>query len=217
MRHRRLHPWDVAPDQAEAIQRGLQARLPPIRRLGAVERVAGAAVRGGDTLCAAVAVIALPEMRLVDSAVVRAEAGSRYRAGLLAFRTGPALLAAFERIRVRPQVALFAGHGAAHPRGMGLATHLGLLLEMPSVGCADRLLIGRGEPPGPQRGDQSPILDDEGRVIACWVRTRSGARPLAVSPGYAVALEEAVRVVLAAVTSYRLPEPLRAARSLAGG
>lgn len=217
MRHREPHPWHVTAEQAEAIQRALRRSLPAPRPLGVVRRVAGAAVRGrGDSLWAAAVVLSLPSLALVDSAVVRARARFSYRPGLMAFRVGPALLEAFERIKIRPEVVLFAGHGAAHPRGLGLATHLGALLETPSAGCADRLLVGSGALPGPERGDRTPVLDEEGRPIAAWVRTRPGARPIVVSPGFAITLEEAIGVVLACVTAYRLPEPLREARRLAG-
>ena len=208
MRSRDLHTWDVTPEQAEALQRALAAELPAPRPLRGLERVAGAAVRGrGDALWVAVAVVVLPEMRVLESAAATGQARFPYR---------PGLLAAFEQITSRPDALLFAGHGAAHPRGLGLASHLGLLLEAPSVGCADRPLIAEGAPPGPNRGDRSRIFDEHGAAVAAWLRTRPQARPIVVSPGYAMGLDDAIEVALACSTRYRLPEPLREARRVAG-
>jgi deoxyribonuclease V len=139
-----------------------------------------------------------------------------YVPGLLAFREGPIVLAALERLAERPDVLIFDAQGLAHPRRMGLATHLGILLDVPSVGCAKSRLCGKETEPGEEKGSWTPLLD-RGEVIGAVVRTRSRVRPVYVSVGHRVDLETAVSLVLSCATKYRLPEPTRWAHRVAGG
>jgi deoxyribonuclease V len=177
--------------------------------------VAGAdlAYRGdGRRAWAAVVVLSAADGTVVDQAVAAGRPGAPYVPGYLSFREGPLLLRAFARLRVRPDVVLFDGQGVAHPRGLGLAAHLGVLLELPSVGCAKSRLVGEYVEPGPARGQWSP-LRYEGRVVGAVLRTRAGVRPLFVSPGHRIGLRRAVAAVLAASRT-RVPEPIRVAEAL---
>jgi deoxyribonuclease V len=136
-----------------------------------------------------------------------------YVPGLLTFREAPGAIAAIEALRIRPDLLLCDGQGLAHPRRCGFASHLGLALDLPSIGAAKSRLTGSHEEPGGERGDWTPLVDD-GEVIGACVRTRPGARPIYVSIGHRVTLETAIRLVLRCTTRYRLPEPTRLADQL---
>lgn len=162
---------------------------------------------------AAVVLVELPEGRLVESATAAGRPRFPYVPGYLTFREGPLLLAAFRRLRRRPDLCLFDGQGLAHPRRFGLACHVGVLAGIPAIGVAKSRLVGSFAEPGPERGARSALLD-RGEVIGAVLRTRPGVRPLFVSVGHRVSLESAVRLVLAVTGRYRLPEPCRLADRL---
>jgi deoxyribonuclease V len=151
------------------------------------------------------------DRHLAGTVVVRGQAGAPYRPGLLALREGRLLDAAIRALPERPEVVIANATGRDHPRGAGLALHLGAVLDLPSVGVTDRPLLASGADPGPNRGARSPLLLDEAEV-ALLVRTRAGARPLVVHPGWSTDLDTAASVVLAAIRRARTPEPLRRAR-----
>jgi deoxyribonuclease V len=151
------------------------------------------------------------DRHLVGAAVARGQAGGPYRPGLLALREGRLLEAALRALPQRPEVVIANATGRDHPRGAGLALHLGAVLDLPSVGVTDRPLLASGADPGPDRGARSPLLLD-GAEVALLVRTRAGARPLVIHPGWRTDLDTAVSVVLAAIRRARTPEPLRRAR-----
>ena len=151
------------------------------------------------------------DRHLVATAVVRGAASGPYRPGLLALREGRLLEAAVRALPERPEVVIANATGRDHPRGAGLTLHLGAVLDLPSVGVTDRPLLASGADPGPDRGARSPLLLDEAEV-ALLVRTRAGARPLVVHPGWRTDLDTAASVVLAAIRRARTPEPLRRAR-----
>jgi deoxyribonuclease V len=157
--------------------------------------------------------VALPEGRVVESASAAGRPAFPYVPTLLAFREGPLLMAAFDRLSHRPDLCLFDGHGLAHPRRFGLACHLGVLLDLPSVGCAKSLLTGDYREPGRRRGAWTPIYLD-GDAVGAAVRTRAGVKPLLVSPGHRIGVRAAVRCVLAC-SRFRVPEPIRLAEQLA--
>lgn len=168
----------------------------------------------GRTFCGAVAVCdARAGLSVVDGAVARLEVDFPYIPGLLAFREVPALQRAFARLRVRPDVLLVDAHGTAHPRRFGSAAHLGVVLGLPTVGCAKSLLCGTFDEPGPNRGDWSPLLL-EGETVGGVLRSRRGVKPVFVSPGHLADLPSSLNLVLACLGKYRLPEPLRAAHRL---
>ena len=180
----------------------------------------------GDQMWVGAALVRCPGLELVDSVVVSARAGAAYDPGRLALREGAALAAALAALPLRPDVLMLDATGRDHPRGAGLALHLGAVLDLPSVGVTHRPLRAWGSEPGAALGDSTPLLLDSAstgasagshglRVVGAWLRTKAGVRPVAVHPGWRVDAETAVRVVLAAVRASRTPEPLRQARQVA--
>ena len=137
-----------------------------------------------------------------------------YIPGLLSFREIPVLLDAIARLRSRPQLLVVDGHGIAHPRRFGIASHLGVVADVPTIGCAKSRLTGKHEEPGPLPGDCSPLLSRDGELIGRVVRTKARTRPLFVSIGHKIGLETAVEIVLRCLRGYRLPEPTRLADRL---
>jgi deoxyribonuclease V len=215
MRAIMTHDWQVTPAQAAGIQAGLAGRVERVDRFGEIRTVAGIDVSVRDDLAtAAVVVLALPGLGVVETCTARRPVEFPYVPGLLAFREGPAVLDALERLREDPDLLMFDAHGVAHPRRMGLASHLGVLLDRPSIGCAKSRLCGKAGEPGPEAGAAAPLLDGE-EIIGAVVRTRTGASPLYVSTGHRVGLAAAVRLALACCRGHRLPEPTRQAH-LAG-
>jgi deoxyribonuclease V len=198
------------------LQRELREQLRLQPDLGTVRRVAGVDVsfRKGQARAAAV-VLAFPSLEPVDRAWVELPIAFPYIPGYLTFREGPAVLAAFERLTLWPDLVVFDGQGIAHPRRMGLAAHLGLFLDLPSIGCAKSRLCGTHDPPGSERGDWVPLYDSD-EVIGAVLRSRSGTKPLYVSPGHRVDLPTAIHYVMACCSRYRLPETTRWAHRLAG-
>lgn len=171
--------------------------------------------RSGDTLWGAVVVCdSHSGFAVVDRAEARVDVDFPYVPGLLAFREVPPLQAACARLRTPPEVLICDAHGTAHPRGLGEAAHLGLVLGLPTVGCAKSLLCGVFDAPGAARGERSPLLY-EGRTVGAVLRTRSGVAPVFVSPGHRCDLASALELVLRCTPRFRLPEPLRLAHALA--
>ncbi|GIV91993.1 MAG: endonuclease V [Chloroflexus sp.] len=168
----------------------------------------------GTLIRAAVVVVRLPDLAPVDYALVRQPVTFPYVPGLLAFREAPAIIAAIRQLRTTPDLIICDGHGIAHPRRCGIACHIGVLLDLPAIGCAKQRLIGRFTEPLPERGDRSPLYDGDD-LIGWVVRTRATARPVFISPGHRVSLERAPDLVLACTTRFRLPEPTRLAHRLA--
>jgi len=182
-----------------------------------VRLVAGADIsydRGSDRFFAAVVVLELPGLAVVEQATLEGKSPFPYVPGLLSFREGPLVLRAFRRLRRRPDLALFDGHGIAHMRGFGIASHLGVLLGIPSIGCAKSRLVGEHAEPGPEPGDRVALLY-EGRRVGAVVRTRRGVKPIYVSQGHLISLAAAVRWTLRCCAGYRVPEPTRQAHLLA--
>jgi deoxyribonuclease V len=211
------HPWNVTPQEAIHIQEQLRGQVIREDRLEAVQRVAGVDVGfedDGQTTLAAVAVLRFPELELVATAVARRPTTFPYIPGLLSFREIPAILEALAQLETLPDLLLVDGQGIAHPRRAGLASHLGLITDLPSIGVAKSLLIGRHVPLGEGRGEHQPLMD-AGEVIGVALRTRPGAKPVYVSVGHLVCLETAVEYTLRCTTKYRLPETTRWAHRLA--
>ncbi len=216
-RARRAPAARLTPTVAEA--RVIQERLRGQLRLGGGPRrlrlVAGADLAyaaDGSRAWAAVVLISLPDGSIVETATASDRPGFPYVPGYLSFREGPLLLQAFERLTRAPDLCFFDGQGIAHPRGFGLASHMGVLLDLPSVGCAKSRLVGEHAEPGPRRGDWTELRLD-GRVVGAVLRTRDGVRPIYVSPGHRIGLPQAIRAVLA-VSRMRVPEPIRLAEQV---
>jgi deoxyribonuclease V len=159
---------------------------------------------------AAVVVFRWPGLERLQAVTAAGAADFPYVPGYLSFREGPVLDRAFRKLAERPDLVIFDGQGIAHPRRFGLASHLGVLWDVPSVGCAKTRLVGTGEEPGAAKGSWTPLRDGE-EVIGSILRTRDGVKPVFVSPGHRIDKAGAREAVLQAVTRYRLPEPTRAA------
>ncbi len=210
---KRSHRWNLTLDEAITLQKRMRSRA--ILRGGPrqVRTIAGADVaynEPGGQCFAAVVVMSVPTMETIDKATAESEISFPYVPGLLSFREGPAVLAAFAKLRHRPDLILFDGHGFAHPRRFGLASHLGYVLDIPSIGCAKTVLVGEHGTVGARKGSYAWLID-QGQRVGAALRTRTGVRPIYVSPGHRVGFRAAIRLALAAVTRYRLPEPLRQA------
>lgn len=214
-----LHSWDLTPSEAIRLQARLSADVIVGDRLGEVRTVAGVDVgfeEGGAITRAAVALLEFPSLVPVRSVIARAPTSFPYVPGLLTFRELPAVLQAFEQLESLPDLVLCDGQGIAHPRRIGIASHLGLWLDLPTIGVAKSRLIGRHEDVPIDKGAWRPLMD-RGERIGAVLRTRRGVSPLYISPGHRVSLETAIDYVLACTTRYRLPETTRAAHRLASG
>lgn len=211
------HPWRVDAREGAAIQEALRRRVRLTDELGEVRRIAGVDVGfrdGGATACAAVACSSWPGLRLEESHCVYRGVEMPYIPGLLSFRELPAVLDALAALSAPPELILCDGQGIAHPRRLGIAAHLGVLTGLPTIGAAKSRLVGEHGPVGRERGARAPLLDGAER-IGTVLRTRTGVRPLYVSPGHRLDCDTACEWVLACCTRYRLPEPTHAADRLA--
>lgn len=213
------HDWPDTVAEARAVQERLRARVEWEDRLGDLRFVAGVDVgfeaRGRITR-AAVAVLTFPELELHEHAVTRRETTFPYVPGYLSFREIPAVLDALGIVSRAPDLVLCDGHGFAHPRRCGLASHLGILIDTPTIGVAKSRLIGTHDMPPEEKGSWTPLRDGD-EVIGAVVRTRTAVKPVFVSVGHRVSLETAVALTLRCVTRYRLPETTRRAHRLASG
>ncbi len=169
-----------------------------------------------ETSRAALVVVTFPGLEPVETVVRDSPTSFPYIPGLLSFREIPPILEAWKELRTVPGLILCDSHGTAHPRGLGMASHLGIDLGIPSIGCAKSHLFGRHDEPGPERGDSSTVEDRSGRVIGSVLRTRTGVRPVYVSPGHMIDLHTAILTVLACSPKYRIPVPLAMAHKAAG-
>jgi deoxyribonuclease V len=212
-----MHSWDVSADEAVEIQRRLRALV--VRENGfdpaLVRTIAGIDASYRDKACAAVVVLSLPDLAVVEQVVAERETRFPYVPGLLAFREAPAVLDAMEKLTARPDLLMFDGQGVAHPRRLGIAAHLGVYLGMPSIGCAKSRLTGSYYEPGPAVGATSPLMAGR-EQIGVVLRSKPRANPLFISTGHLIALPTATSFVLQTLRGYRLPEPTRLADRLAG-
>ena len=211
------HPWDVTPSEGIAIQRQLAQYAIDENHVGDARTVGGVDVSvKGQEARAAIVVLGYPDLSPQDMAIAQLSLRMPYVPGLLSFREAPAILDALDRLEHLPDVLIVDGQGWAHPRRMGLATHLGVLLDHPTIGCAKSRLCGHHQDPGHQRGDWAPLCDGE-EVIGAVVRTRSNVKPVFVSVGHKIDLKAAIAYVLGCCTRYKLPETTRWAHRVAGG
>ncbi len=218
MKIRQLHSWAVAPAEAQQIQRTLAASVSHVSAIGEVHRIVGVDVavgRTGQAGRAAIVALGYPELSPVEVRTVEAEITFPYIPGLLSFRELPFALRAFELLTHAPDLVMVDGHGLAHPRRLGIASHLGVLLDVPTIGCAKSVLVGHHEPVADEVGATSPLIDRD-EVVGAVVRTKVGSKPVYVSIGHRVDLETAVQWVVACCRGYRLPEPTRLAHLAAG-
>lgn len=214
---RELHPFGLSPADARRLQEELAPRVtagPPLD-LESVEYVAGADVSTeGNRAYATVAVLSFPELSVVEVRGFEAPLEFPYVPGLLSFREAPSVAGALKKVETPVDAVIFDAQGLAHPRRLGLASHLGLFLDVPVVGCAKSRLIGDFEEPGPEKGDATD-LTHRGEVIGRVLRTRDRVSPVFVSVGNGVDLDSAVELILACCPKYRLPETTRQAHEAA--
>ena len=223
-----LHDWDLGPAEAIALQKRLAGRVEREDRLAPVRHIAGVDIgfeQAGEITRAAVVLLARPEdlvgagtFEVVEQAVHREPTRMPYVPGLLSFREVPAALAAFGKLNTWPELVMVDGQGIAHPRRLGVASHLGLWLDLPTIGVAKSRLCGRNKEPGPMRGDWVPLVDGRGEseeTIGAVLRSRSGVKPVFVSPGHRIALATALEWVIRCLGRTKLPEPIRLADRLA--
>jgi deoxyribonuclease V len=211
------HPWTLEPSDAIALQKELADQVTREATLGEVHTVAGVdASYRAEIARAAVVTLSFPDLEIVEYAVATRPISYPYVPGLLSFREAPAVLDAFEKLTVVPDLLIFDGHGIAHPRRIGIASHIGLLVNLPSIGCAKRRLRGHYEEPGRERGSFT-YLTHKGETVGAVLRTRTDVKPVFVSIGHRVDLPTAIHYVLACGGGYKLPETTRWADKIAGG
>ncbi len=212
--------WDISPTQAIKRQREFAARVIEQDQLGDVQLVAGVDVgfEGDDhqTARAAIVVLNFPELVPIDCGIAHAPVKFPYISGLLAFREIPVILRALQKLKTQPDVLIVDAHGRAHPRRFGSASHLGVVLDMPTIGCAKTILCGQAAEPKNEVGAWMPLID-HGEQIGAALRMRKDVRPIYVSIGHRVSLERAIDVVLKCGKGYRLPETTRYAHRVADG
>ena len=213
------HPWEVSPKEAVAIQNRLRhlVSCESSSGLSQVHTVAGVDVGIKDDVArAAVVVLSYPDLTPVEQDVAERPVEFPYIPGLLAFREAPVILEILESLRVEPDLLIFDGQGLAHPRRVGIASHVGVVVDWPSIGCAKSRLCGTHHEPGVKAGSRALLYDGE-EVIGAVVRTRDGISPVYVSVGHKVDLQTAINYVLSCCRGYRLPETTRYAHRVAGG
>ncbi len=219
-----LHEWDLPYAEARAVQAQLAGRVRFTRLPKAPELIAGldcAFTQGGKRILAVAIVLrrvaastptelGMAAFELLETSSAAMDVTFPYIPGLLSFREAPVCLAAIEKLQHEPDVFLIDGQGIAHPRRLGLAAHLGLFLDKPTIGCAKSRLTGTYEEPAPEKGAHTPLYDGD-EVIGAVVRTRTNVKPLFISVGHRCRLEDAIDLTLACAVKYRLPEPTRLA------
>lgn len=208
-----MHNWNLSPKEAVSLQKKLRDQIVLENKLGKIELIAGADMAIDEERkigFAGVIVYSFPDLIEVERQGAKAELKFPYVPGLLAFREAPVLIKAFAKIKSVPDVILFDGQGIAHPRGLGIASHMGLILNKPAIGCAKSRLIGEYEEPGTDAGEWSPLSYDK-KVIGAVLRTRKNVKPIFVSPGHLIDLRTSIKIVLSCADGFRIPIPTREA------
>ena len=211
-----FHSWDVSPQEAVQLQKQIREKIIPYGKVKSVRLVAGADVaydKKSNTTYAGVVVLRLTDLAIVETSMASCPTSFPYIPGLLSFREGPAILEALDKLKVRPDLLIFDGQGIAHPRRFGIASHIGLLTAIPSIGCAKKILVGGFDRLASKRGSFT-FLMDKGEVIGAAVRTRNNVSPVFVSIGHRVNLQDSIRYVLSCCRGFRLPETTRRADRL---
>jgi deoxyribonuclease V len=212
-----IHPWVKTEKEARLIQEQLRTKVITEDRLGKVNYVAGVDVGFKDNYSitkAAVAVLSYPNLELVETAIATLPTTFPYIPGFLSFRELPAILAALEQLKTTPDLILCDGQGLAHPRRLGIASHLGLLIDLPTIGVGKSLLVGKHEEVPPEKGSWTPLIH-RGETIGVVLRSRVNVKPIYISIGHKISLSTAINYVMGCLTKYRLPETTRWADKLA--
>ncbi|MBU4128486.1 deoxyribonuclease V [bacterium] len=210
------HPWNVSPREAIKLQEELKEKIILKKGFSEIKRIAGADIsfsKKSNRAYSAVIIFSFPELEILEEQHTIGNLSFPYIPGLLTFREGPLLIEAFKKIKIKPDVIIFDGHGIAHPKRLGLATHMGILLDKPTIGCAKSKLIGTYREPERKKGSYS-LLKDDGEIIGAALRTRENVSPVFISPGHRIDLKGSIEIVLECLRGYRLPEPTRQAHLL---
>lgn len=215
-RYRALHQWDVDPQEAVRLQREFRAQLDlsPLDR--PIRTIAGADIsfnKYSDVIYAGVVVLELPGLQVIEETGVVGRATFPYIPGLLSFREAPCVLEAWQKLKIEPDAVMFDGQGIAHPRRMGIASHVGLFVDRPTVGAAKSVLTGKYEEPPRERGAWTPLIAQQ-ETIGAALRTKTNVQPIFVSPGFRMDLPGAIALTLQCDGGYRQPEPTRRAHQL---
>ncbi len=217
MKIQQRHPWPLTAEEAIAIQQNLQSEVITEDQLGDINYVAGVDLgfeEAGTISRAAVAILSFPDLQLREQAIAKRPTTFPYIPGFLSFREIPAVIDALEKVSITPDLILCDGQGIAHPRRFGIACHLGILADIPTIGAAKSLLVGKHDELPEEKGSWQP-LRYRGEVVGAVLRSRTGVNPLYVSPGHRISLPTAIDYVLRCTTKYRLPETTRWADKLA--
>ena len=209
-----LHPWKVTPQQGLKIQNELANQVEQKNYLQTPQWIAGADISltmGSKEAFAGIVILNARTLEIAAEYFIKGEIEFPYIPGLLSFREAPLLLKLFKKVSPAPQLVFFDGQGVAHPRKLGLASHMGLFLNCPTIGCGKSRLTGTYREPGLKKGNRTRLLDKEGETIGSVLRTRENCKPIFVSVGHQIDLETAVRWTKKCTTRYRIPEPTRLA------
>lgn len=211
MQLQELHPWNVKPEEAVKYQKRLLQKISFSPTFNHIELIAGvdASYQNGYII-GGIVILKYPELSVLDRKYIINKVNFPYISGLLTFREGPTLVNLFKKVEWNPDIIFFDGQGYAHPRRMGIATHLGLFLDRATIGCAKSRLIGNYTKPGNKKGCYSPLLHKE-IVIGAVLRTRDKVKPIFVSSGNHINLKKAIEITLSCTTKFRIPEPVREA------
>jgi len=211
-----LHSWKVNAKEAIRIQEDLRNRVILEKTFSKVRTVGGGDVaysKNTNVLFGAMVVLSFPKMETLDIATAEGNIFFPYIPGLLSFREGPILIQTFQKLKVKPDVMIYDGQGIAHPRGFGLASHMGLWFDLPSIGCAKTPLLDEFVSPGPSKGSFE-LIRREGKAVGAVLRTKEKVKPLFVSPGHRIDLLTSIQLTLETCQRFRIPEPLRLAHQL---
>jgi deoxyribonuclease V len=213
---RQLHEWDLTPREAVELQQRLRAEVRIAPLAGEIKTIAGADIsfnKFEPTVYAGIVVLSLPGLEVIEEVGVVSESRFPYVPGLLSFRETPSVLEAWSQLKTEPEALMLDGQGLAHPRRVGIACHVGLLIERPTLGCAKSVLVGKYEEPAPERGAWTEMVHKT-EVVGAALRTKRNVQPVFVSPGHLIDLEGAVDLALQTDGGYRQPEPTRRAHLL---
>ena len=208
--------WPTSPDEARRLQSVLRSHVVTSDRLGPVRYVAGLDAHEApheSRMYAAAALLRYPDLAPVETAFAAERVTFPYVPGLLSFREAPVMLAALAKLETKPDLLFVDGQGIAHPRRLGIAAHIGLLADIPTIGAAKSRLVGHYVEPAPTRGAWSPLTVGD-QIVGAALRTRASTRPIFISVGHRISLETAIVYVLACAPRYRIPEPTRVADRL---
>lgn len=214
--YEQLHEWAVTPREAVELQKSLRERVRIVPLERQIETIAGADIsfnKFSPVMYAGIVVLRLPGLEVLEEVGIVSETHFPYVPGLLSFRESPMVLEAWAKLKTEPDAVMFDGQGLAHPRRVGIASHVGLLINRPTLGCAKSVLVGKFAEPGLERGSWTEMID-KGEAVGAALRTKTNVKPIYVSPGHLIDLKDAIQLTLDSDGGYRQPEPTRRAHNL---